>query len=262
MGEYLVSQYLTSPSKCFVACCILRAEKDPGMIHQSASNLMPAGNQLSSWDDRCVQSFQEASPGSAGLQLVAEGLTRQVSESEAPGFAVEFERSRCIPTDRFSAPEHGTLSQIAAAIPVVGKSSDVGSAKASEPYPREGARECMITFAQAEPPSNGLRIQGSCSNSISGSAEVCWDGVRISARVALGSVVVLVAVVEVMLQVMMETIRTEEPIEAILARGSISPRSLASIPEEEEEEEEEENADHELKEVSTKAHTDLVLKSN
>lgn len=63
----------------------------------------------------------------------------------------------------------------------------------------------------------------------------CWQGVMISRGMVLGCTCCLVAVIDVLYQVLKETLTGEESLENTLARGTLRKTTLESIVEEEEE---------------------------
>lgn len=200
------------------------------------------------------------SPGSAGPQGAAEEEeSLDVSRPRTSGFAPAAERPAPSPPSVCGAEARG-------AAPSAVRAEPSGACGRAAPRPRAGApcggpcaqagragaahREALVP-ASAPTPSSSSACLSDCIGMGSGTkvvpvgVETCWEGVRISTRIVVGSVFALVAVAEVIFQVLSEAIRGEEPIEVTLARGTPSQKSLASIPEEEE-------SDDEFEEINMK----------
>lgn len=77
------------------------------------------------------------------------------------------------------------------------------------------------------------RIPKSCAPA------TCWQGFMVSRGLVLGCTFAVVAIIEVLFQVLKEALTGEESLEDTLARGTLRKTTLESITEEEEESEEE-----------------------
>jgi len=107
---------------------------------------------------------------------------------------------------------------------------DLVVAKASVPPQRSAAGMA----AEAGAPGGPSRA-ASGALALSAGTVACWEGLKISGRVAVGCAFAAMTLGEVLLSALMEAVRGEEPLEVTLARGTLSKSSLPAIPEEEEE---------------------------